>query len=191
MRVVKWLDEHFEEAIMILLLVAICCVMMLQIIMRRVFNNSLSWPEEFSRYCYVWTAFMSLSFTIRKGNILRVTVLADLLPHLTKKIIFILINILCLAVFWVFFINSVDVVRTLVTIGQTSTAMRLPMYLVYLCTILGFGFASLRTVQVIYKQVRGFKVVEKTGFEVSKEAALKEAELAKADLEKSQKKAGV
>ena len=46
MRFLKWLDEHFEEYILSGLLVVISVVMMLQVIMRYVFNASLSWAEE-------------------------------------------------------------------------------------------------------------------------------------------------
>ena len=190
MRVIKWLDKHLEESILVVLLVMIACVMGLQVFMRKVMNSSLSWPEEFCRYCYVWTCFFTLAYTVRHGNMLRVTVVADLFPKTARKILFILINVLCLVVFSVFFIYSIDVVKTLTIIGQTSTAMRLPMYLVYLCTVLGFGFASLRTVQAIFKQIKDFNVVEKTKLEIAKEEAEAEIIQAKADLEASLKKAG-
>ena len=188
MRVIKWLDKHFEEVLLVTLLIMIACVMGLQVFMRKVVNSSLSWPEEFSRYCYVWTCFLTLAYTVRHGNMLRVNVIADLLPPVIRKILFILVNGLCLTVFSVFFINSIDVVKTLVTIGQKSTAMGIPMYLVYMCTILGFGLATLRTIQAIYKQIRDFKKDEKSGFEISKEEAMKELDAAKEDLEKSEKK---
>jgi TRAP-type C4-dicarboxylate transport system permease small subunit len=183
--IVKWFDEHFEESILVLLLVAISCVMMLQVIMRKVFNNSLSWPEEFCRYCYVWTTFMTLSFAVRQGNMLRVSVVVDLFPQYARKIIYILGNLACLAVFFVFFVNSIDVVKGIKATGQTSTAMELPMYLVYFSTVLGFGLAALRTVQVIFKQIKNFQVMEQTTIEAAKEEAEFEVSYAKADLEKS------
>jgi len=188
MRVIRWLDKHAEESILVILLIMISCVMGLQVFMRKVMNSSLSWPEEFCRYCYVWTCFLTVAYTVRHGNMLRVTVVADLLPKTARKILFILINIICLLVFSVFFVYSISVVKTLTVIGQTSTAMRLPMYLVYLCTVLGFGLASIRTVQAIFRQVMDFNVVEKTKLEAAKEEAEAETAIARADLEASLKK---
>ena len=185
MRVVKWFDEHFEESILVLLLIAICSVMMLQVVMRRVFNNSLSWPEEFSRYCYVWTTFFSLAFTMRHGNMLRVSVVVDLFPQIVRKLVFIMGNLTCLIIFAVFFYNSINVVQGILATGQTSTAMRLPMHLVYLCTVIGFGLAALRTVQVILKQIINFKVREQTAIEAIKQEAEAEAAFAKSDLDKN------
>ena len=188
MRAAKWLDEHLEETFLVIFLVLISCVMLLQVFMRKVVNSSLSWPEEFCRYCYVWTVFFSLGYTVRQGNMLRVGIVMDLLPRIPRKLLFILVNILCLVVFSVFFLNSFDVIQTLKGIGQTSTAMRLPMYIVYFCTVIGFGFAALRTVQAVYKQIRNFNKVEQTTLEAIKEEAEAEAALAKADMDIDQKK---
>ena len=163
MRAVKWLDEHLEETVLVIFLVLISCVMLLQVFMRKVMNTSLSWPEEFCRYCYVWTVFFSLGFTIQHGNMLRLGIVVDILPKVLRKITAILVNAICLLIFTVFFVNSITVVKVLKHIGQTSTAMRLPMYIVYFCTIIGFGFAVLRTIQAIYRQIRYFNAVEQKG----------------------------
>ena len=48
------LNQHLEEYLIALFLIAITFVMLLQIVMRYVFQHSLSWPEEFSRYCFVY-----------------------------------------------------------------------------------------------------------------------------------------
>jgi TRAP-type C4-dicarboxylate transport system permease small subunit len=118
---------------------------------------------------------------------LRVGIVMDLLPKIFRKLIAILVNALCLVVFTVFFVNSISVVNTLKSIGQTSTAMGLPMYIVYYCTFIGFGFAVLRAIQAIYKQIRHFNKVEQTTLEAVKEEAESEAAFAKKDLETDKK----
>ena len=185
MRIARWLDKHFEEVILVILLIAISCVMMLQIIMRKVFNSSLSWPEEFCRYCYVWTTFMTLSFTMRYGNILRVGVLVDIFPHVAKKLTYLLGNVACLIFFAAFFFNSIDVVQSIYASGQKSTAMGLPMYLVYTCTVLGFFLGTIRTIQVIIDNIKNFNVRDKKRIDEIKQKAEEEAAAAKADLEKA------
>ena len=190
MRAVKWFDEHLEESVLVVLLVAITGVMMLQVVMRKVVNSSLSWPEEFCRYCYVWTTFFTLSYTMRHGNMLRVGVLVDFFPQTIRKLIYIFGNLVCLTFFAVFFYKSIDVVKGIILSGQKSTAMGLPMYLVYLSTILGFGLGAVRTVQVVLKQVVNFKVSEQTTIEAIKEEAEAEAAFARADLNKTPSKEG-
>ena len=102
MSAIKWLDEHLEEAIMVVLLALISCVMMAQIIARNVFN-SMTWPEEFSRYCYIWSVFLSLGYTIKKGNMLKVGIVMDLLPTKIRRAIEIVANLIILVICVVFF----------------------------------------------------------------------------------------
>ena len=106
MSIIKWLNEHFEESIMIFLLAAISTVMMTQIL-ARTFFASMTWPEEFSRYCYIWTVFLSLGYTIRKGNMLRVGLFMDLLPHKLRKTLEIITNIIMLVLFITLFRYSI------------------------------------------------------------------------------------
>ena len=170
MSVIKWLDEYFEEAILVLLLAAISVIMMTQIFARTIFS-SMSWPEEFSRYCYIWTVFLSLSYTIKKKNMLRVGILMDLLPHKIRKSIEILTNLIMLVLFGILFYYSIVYTNKIRITGQTSPAMQIPMWIMYLSTIIGFGLASIRMVQEIVNNFRNFnKEVETT-----LEATLKEA----------------
>ena len=47
MNVAKWLDEHFEETLLVILLVLISCVELIQVIVRNVsFIPALTWAED-------------------------------------------------------------------------------------------------------------------------------------------------
>ena len=59
MRLIKWLDEHLEETLMIILLIIIACVTMIQVIVRNVpWLTSLTWTEEFCRFMWIWSVFI-------------------------------------------------------------------------------------------------------------------------------------
>ena len=170
MSAIKWLDEHFEEAIMVVLLALISCVMMAQIIARNFFN-SMTWPEEFSRYCYIWTVFLSLGYTIKKGNMLKVGLVMDLLPQKIRRSIEILANIIILAICVVFFRYAITYTGIINNTGQISPAMHIPMWIMYLSTVLGFGMASIRTAQEVVSNIKNFNVKAETTLE----ATIKEA----------------
>lgn len=178
MRLLKWIDEHLEEMLMVFLLVLISTVMLLQVVMRYVFNNSLSWPEEFCRYCYVWSAFLSLGFTVRYGNMLKVSVVMDLLPKVLRSIISIITQLIVIVFFVVFFYNSLGVVESIKQMGQTSTAMRLPMYIVYYSTTIGFGLGAVRSMQVLINEIKNFGKKGETTLEAVKKEAEAEAQMA-------------
>ncbi len=171
MSVIKWIDEHFEESILIVLLALISSIMMMQII-ARTFFSSFSWPEEFARYCYIWTVFLSLGYTIKKGNMLRVGVVMDLLPIKLRKSLEILGNILMLVVLVIFFRYSIEYTGKLMITGQTSPAMQIPMWIMYISTIVGFGLGAVRMLQEIVSNFRNFN---KEDVETTIEATIKEA----------------
>jgi TRAP-type C4-dicarboxylate transport system permease small subunit len=181
-KLLKWLDEHFEEIILVILLVIINLVMLAQIIARYVFNDSMSWPEEFSRYCYVWTVFLSISYTIARGNMLRVTVVMDLFPAKLQSTIRILCDLIMLALFWVFFRHAVSVVGHIKNVThEISSAMRIPMWLVYMSTVVGFALSLVRMVQVFIRDVRRFNEKAETTIQATLKEAQAETELASQD----------
>lgn len=153
MKVLKWLDEHFEEYLLVIFLVMIACVMMLQIIMRYVFKASLSWAEEFTRYCFVWSVFLSISFSIKKGSMLKIDAVTSLMPKIVQKILSIVVEIIVLIFLGVLLFNAQDVIKSLIKSGQTSPAMELPMYYVYSASIVGFALGVIRSVQAIVKSI--------------------------------------
>ena len=72
MKVLRWLDKYFVETIMMVFLAALSCAMMLQIIMRFVFHHALPWPEEFCRYCFLYSVMLASAYCIRTNRMLKV-----------------------------------------------------------------------------------------------------------------------
>ena len=175
MSAIKWLDEHFEEAIMVVLLALISCIMMAQIVARNLFN-SMTWPEEFCRYCYIWTVFLSLGYTVKKGNMLKVGLVMDLLPTKVRRAIEILVNLIILAICVVFFRYAITYTGIIHKTGQISPAMCIPMWMMYLCTVTGFGLASIRTAQQVVSNIRNFNVKAETTLEATLKEAIEEVE---------------
>jgi TRAP-type C4-dicarboxylate transport system permease small subunit len=131
----------------------------------------MTWPEEFSRYCYIWTVFLSLGYTIKKGNMLKVGLVMDLLPQKIRRAIEILANLIILAICVVFFRYSITYTGIIHKTGQISPAMHIPMWIMYLSTVLGFGMASIRTAQEVVSNIKNFNVKAETTLE----ATIKEA----------------
>lgn len=180
MRIVKWLDDHFEEFLLVILLVLIAVVMLVQIVMRYVVNSSLTWAEEFCRYCYVWTAFLSLGYTAKMDNMLRVGVVMDLLPDTLHRIVNILAQVVVVGFFGVFAYQSIGVITAIQGMGQRSTAMGWPTYMVYFCTFIGFALGCLRGLQRLVTMVRNFGAPIESTVEATKKEAEAEARLAAA-----------
>ena len=147
LKILRWLDEHFEEYVLSGLLVVISVVMMLQVIMRYVFNASLSWAEEASRYAFVWSALVSIGYTIKENSILKVDTLVEALPAGLKHLLITLINLSVTLFFGYLFISSIPAVKRVVLTGQTSPALKIPLGWIYFAAIAGFFLATVRSIQ--------------------------------------------
>lgn len=150
MKIIQWLDAHLEEVMLAILLVLIACVSMIQVVIRKVpWVPSLTWAEEFCRFCWVWSVFLSLPYTLRMGSMLRVTVLLDYLPEKVMKVLNIsvyAITTLCMAMLAFY---SVIVVGDIYNSNETSPAMLWPMWAVYSIMIVGFVLGILRGIQQV------------------------------------------
>ncbi len=154
MRAIKWLDEHFEEWTMVILLAGISLSLLLQIFMRYIFNASLSWSEEFARYCFVWSTFISIGYSIKKSTMLRIDIVVQYLPKSWRKPLDVFVEFFVLAFFGLMLYNSVFVVQKIGRSGQTSPALGLPMVAIYVSLIVGFLLAVIRGIQKIIVMLR-------------------------------------
>lgn len=177
MKILKWLDDHFEESLLVLLLVLIACVELLQVIVRKTpFLNALTWPEEFCRFCWIWSVFLTLPYTIRKGSMLRVSVLADLLPQRARKVVGILTDLIVAGVMAFLFRHAVGVVSGIRLSAETSPAMAWPMWIVYSVMLAGFFLGAVRSLQMAVIHLRRFGEKEPTAREQTLALAAAEAE---------------
>ena len=176
MKVIKWLDDHFEEAILVVLLVVIAWVCLIQVIIRNIPTlSALTWAEEFCRFCWIWSVFLSLPYTIRKGNMLRVSVLMDLLPQAVHKVINILVDIITAASMALLAFYSVGVVNKVLTSGETSPAMVWPMWIVYAVMLFGYALGAFRGIQMAIIHIQHFGERELTAVEQTMADAAEEA----------------
>ena len=80
MKVLKWLDNNLEQAILLILLCGMTIVMGGQIIARYAFSASLSWSEEITRYMFIISGFISASYCIKNGLSVKIDQLVGMLP---------------------------------------------------------------------------------------------------------------
>lgn len=153
MRVVKWLNRHAEEVLLVVMLVAMLIIEIAQIFMRRVMGASLSWAEEVVRYLFVWSGFLSISFTIQNQSAMRLTMLVAALPRIVRHICIAAVYIMLTAFFG--YMSAVAIVQ-LGSMHQTSAALGMPMIYVYLAPVLGFILTVIRCVQALLVVFRGF-----------------------------------
>jgi len=79
-RVVKALDRA-EDVILAVMLVVMVGAIFLQVVMRYVFNNSLSWSEELGKFMFIWISWIGISIGQRRGEHIKIEMLTGKLPY--------------------------------------------------------------------------------------------------------------
>ena len=159
---IKWLDEHMEETFLVVCLVLIACISMIQVIVRKIpFLSSLQWAEEFDRFMWIWSVFISLPF--RKT----ISLIVDVIVMLSMAL-------LCYHSYGVIF-----GAKGIMSSGELSPAMRWPMWIVYIFMLIGFGLGTLRGIQMIIIHAKHFNEKELTAIEQTMKDAEEEAKAVK------------
>lgn len=154
MKVLKWLDKYFEEVLMAALLAAIVLVMFFQIILRFTLSKALPWPEELSRYMFVWLSFLGISYSVKCKNSLKVDIVETLIPKL-KKPLGIIQDLVFLAFAVILVILGMDSLEAMWAHPQLSPAARIPMWMVYVSLFVGGCLTVIRLIQSLFHTFRG------------------------------------
>lgn len=128
------LDKLVVNSTMILFAL-MTIIVFAQVIFRYVFHNSLSWSEELARYMLVWIIFIGAGYVLGQGGHVNLDVLFTRFPEKARFILNKISAVLLLSFSFIMVRYGIE----LMTIGlnQKSSAMQIPMYLVYIAIPLG------------------------------------------------------
>lgn len=138
--------DNAEEYLLVASLAFNVALVFLQVVMRYIFHNSLSWSEELARYVFLWQTWLGASYAVKEHRHLRVEMLADLLkgrPRLFFEL-FVLIIWFAFSLFLAY--EGTKLTLFLAESGQRSAAMEISMSWVYASVPVGCVLMALRLI---------------------------------------------
>lgn len=118
-------------------------------IIARVFFQALSWSEEATRYLLVWSTFIGAGCVYKRRGHISVTFVQDLFKGNAKKIVQMLVHLLCAAFFAIVVYFGIKYVGK--QGSQLSAALRIPMKLMYMAIPVGCGIMLLHAVSALFE----------------------------------------
>lgn len=149
----NWLDENFEMVCGVFLMSVMTLVIFVQVIMRYIFHNSLSWSEEFARYCFIWLIYLSASYGCKRMAHIKIDAALKLYPKKVRPYITILGDLLVLVLAVYLLMTGIQLVDFQITYQKVSPAMGFPMAVVDMAPVVGFGLIIIRQIQAVFKRV--------------------------------------
>jgi len=147
--------NRLEEILLVFSLAFTVGLIFIQILMRYVFQNSLSWSEELARYLFLWQIWLGASFAVKEHAHLRIEALIDnVSPRARRAMAF------CALLAWFAFslflaVKGSELALLLLKRGQVSPAMRMPMAYAYASVPVGSTLMAIRLVEEMIRFFRG------------------------------------
>lgn len=151
------LDYYFT----VLLLVVMVCSSTIGVFSRYIFNNTLPWPEELSRYTFMWFAFIASAYLVKTRNHIVVDVLSTIVckNKPTRKV---LVSKLIGTILWLAFavfmvVIGLTLVKRTFIMGEHSVGTGLPLWILYMVGPVSFTIMSIRLIKNIYEDYKELK----------------------------------
>lgn len=146
--------NRLEEILLVSSLAFTVGLIFIQVIMRYVFRNSLSWSEELARYLFLWQIWLGASFAVKEHAHLRIEALVDHLSPSRRRFLEFVALLAWFAFSLFLAVKGSELTLLLLKRGQVSPAMRMPMAYAYASVPVGSALMSIRLVE---EMVRFFR----------------------------------
>lgn len=146
--------DRVEEISCVIVFSCMCLDVLWAVICRFILKIPFSIGEELARYLMIYGIFIGVSIGVRRNSHLGVEVLTSFLPSKAAYFVDVLSQLISVVLYAAFFWFSVLLVQNLYTNGQTSPAMHVPIWMIYLALPIGFALSIIRSIQMTLKVVR-------------------------------------
>lgn len=112
--------EYYLIVILFSILIGVC---FLQVLFRFVLNLPLAWTEELSRYIFIILIYCGASAAAKDNQHVRVELIDSLLPAKIKRIVDVVIRVICSIICVVISFNTFNMIKNAQTSHQLSAVL--------------------------------------------------------------------
>ncbi|MGB1321167.1 MAG: TRAP transporter small permease [Vibrio gallaecicus] len=143
----KWLNDNLEAALGGALLAGVVLLITVQVIMRYVFQNALSWSEELTLWTFIWFIWIGISYAFKERKHVKVTFFQDLLPIKAKAALEVVIDISVIVFLLIMTYQSYKLISLPYVLSQKSVVLNLPIAILYASAPVGSLLSVFRIIQ--------------------------------------------
>ena len=154
MALLRWLDDNIERLLTAILLASIVLLIAGNVVMRYVLNASLSWGEELTLWLFVWFVWIAVSLAFKRGEHIRITVLADAFGPSVQRAAAILVSLLILAFLGTLIAECLKLMLKPFVASQKSVVLGLPIPILYASAPVGATLSAIRVLQHLIKLLK-------------------------------------
>lgn len=161
MDAMKKFSQGLEKVWIILLyiavamMIALLCICAAMVLLRKIIHGGFNWADEAMRYLMVYATFLVLPYLVSKKKNIIIDLTDVIFPeHFVekgKRIFDICSEFMTLACCLVLFPSCMAFINQ--NVNGHSTAMHLPLWLVYLCLPIGLGLGAIASINNLFQKL--------------------------------------
>ena len=160
--------DRAEDICLVTMFALMVASIFLQVIMRFLVNDSLTWSEELGKFFFVWISWLGISIAERRNEHIKITLVTDRLSPRLQAIVDIIAKIVLLGILGVTIFYAVMLVSSQSHVHYAG--IKISTSWGYLSLVLGCGFMVLRILGGIMRHIQNlrtgnFPVPETEGME--------------------------
>ena len=133
-----------ENAITGTLMIACIIVLFINVIARKFFSAASTWAEESIRYAIIWVTFLGCSQCAKTGTHVGIDLVIQAMPKGLQRYFNALAQFIGAAFTAVCTYAGWEATQLVLTTGQRSPAILMPMWIIYFSIPLGFALTTIR-----------------------------------------------
>lgn len=155
-KLLSWLDEYFEESILLTLFAFLVGTVLVEVFRRYVLHNSGQYSEEIARYTLIIIIYLGIPYGIKKRCHICCNVLPSSIPPKLNFTVTFIANLLFLLMCVIMSISGYAVVQQQIMVNKITPAMYVPMW--YFSSVVGIGFflGIFRLIQVMWQDIKNY-----------------------------------
>jgi C4-dicarboxylate transporter DctQ subunit len=122
------------------------------VVLRYIFNEGLSWAGELTIYCFIWSALFGAAYGFKKGIHISVTILLHAFPVKVAKFFVVFASAFsCLFLLFMAYC-AVEILLLIESFGEMSVDLwNIPLWIPMIVLPLSFAAASFRAGEKVYE----------------------------------------
>ncbi len=142
----------FEVGSLVFCISALAILLIVNFIARELFT-SIYFAEEISEFLVIFTTFVGLSYGVRRGRHIRMGAFLEAMNPKVEKVFIVIISLVSAAVMFYMMRASYEYLMHSMQRAHETPALRLPSWVFYAITPVGFGLAGVQFLRTILKNL--------------------------------------
>lgn len=150
-------DKNAERWLLLVFYVMIVATMAIEVLRREVLAYSSIWGEEIVRYSFIYLAWIGAAAAVKERAHIRIDVLFHYVGPRVKAALYIIGDLVMLAVALIAAYWSFETVATSWRFGSVSHGLRVSMVFFLIAVPFGFGLMTIRIIQSLLRDIRDLR----------------------------------